>query len=100
MNRILLTAGLFLTVVTVVCLSAPVDSRAGRGAIFLGAEGVSKGVSCEINEVTLFAQSAEDCEKAGGTIGDAMPSEVKDMGDNPEEEPEIQRTKDKEPEAP
>jgi len=28
----------------------------------------SGGVYCEINEVKLFALSAEDCEKAGGAV--------------------------------
>ena len=68
-------------------------------AVALGAEEKS-GVYCEINGVSLFAQSAEDCEKAGGAVTHTVTTTVQPAGDNPDQEPEIQRTKDKEPEAP
>ena len=58
------------------------------------------GVYCEVNEVKLFAQSAEDCEKAGGSVTHTVTTIVEPAGDNPNEEPEIQRTKDKQPKAP
>jgi len=33
-----------------------------------GNESLTDGVYCEINEVKLFAKTAEDCEKAGGAV--------------------------------
>lgn len=62
-----------------------------------------KGVYCEVNGVKLMAKTAADCEKAGGTVTHVISTTVTPAGeamDNPEEEPEIQRDKDKEPEAP
>jgi hypothetical protein len=62
----------------------------------------SKGVFCEINGVKLMAKTAADCEKAGGTVTHVISTTVTPAGeamDNPEEEPEIQRKEDKEPEA-
>lgn len=62
-----------------------------------------QGVYCEINGVKLMAKTPADCEKAGGTITHVISTTVTPVGeamDNPEEEPEIQREKDKEPEAP
>jgi len=97
MSRVILISGLLLSMVLAVCLSGPINSNAG---LLMGADGVSGGVYCVINEVTLFAKSAEDCEKAGGTVGDAIPAKAEEMSDNPNEEPEIQRTEDKDPEAP
>ncbi len=35
------------------------------------------GVYCEINDVKLFAQSAEDCVKAGGVITHTVTTTVK-----------------------
>lgn len=70
---------------------------------FIGADSQTDGVYCEINDVKLFAQTAEDCVKAGGVVTHTVTTTVKPAetsGDNPNEEPEIQRTKDKEPEAP
>jgi len=61
---------------------------------------VPDGVYCEINEVKLFALSAEDCQKAGGIVTHTVTTTVEPAGDNPNQEPEIQRTKDKEPVAP
>lgn len=68
-------------------------------------EGTSepKGVFCEINGVKLMAKTQADCEKAGGTVTHIISTTVTPAGeamDNPNEEPEIQREKDKEPEAP
>ncbi len=58
----------------------------------------TKGVYCEINEVRLFALTAEDCEKAGGMVTHTVNTEVKEVEPgNPNESPEIQRKKDKEP---
>jgi len=59
MKRIL---GVFLGLTLGVFMIAPMS--AGRGM------GISEpdGVYCEINEVRLFATSAEDCKKAGGTV--------------------------------
>ena len=37
---------------------------------------VPPGVFCEINEVTLVAQSKEDCEKAGGNVTKATTDPV------------------------
>jgi len=62
-----------------------------------------QGVFCEINGVKLMAKTAADCEKAGGTVTHVITRTVTPAGEamgNPEEEPEIQRDKDKEPEAP
>jgi hypothetical protein len=62
-----------------------------------------QGVFCEINGVKLMAKTPADCEKAGGTVTHVVSTTVTPAGeamDNPEEEPEIQREKDKEPEAP
>lgn len=97
MSRVILASGLFIAAVALVCLFTPVKSEAG---LLMGDAGVSEGVYCEINEVKMFAQSAEDCEKAGGMVTHTVTKEVKAADDNPNEEPEIQRTKDKEPEAP
>ena len=69
-------------------------------ARLMGDESEPNGVYCEINGVKLFAQSSEDCEKAGGSVTHTVTTTVDPVGDNPSEEPEIQRTKDKEPEAP
>ncbi len=95
MKRIL---GVFLGLTLGVFMIAPMSA-------FAMGMGVSEpdGVYCEINEVRLFATSAEDCKKAGGTVTHTVktvvePAEKTD--DNPNEEPEIQRTKDKEPVAP
>ena len=92
MNRIFVVIlGLALGVV----MGAPVSAES-----LFGVSG-SNGVYCEINEVKLFALSAEDCEKAGGAVTHIVSTEVKEIGsDNPNQEPEIQRTKDKEPVAP
>jgi hypothetical protein len=61
-----------------------------------------KGVFCEINGVRLMAKTPADCEKAGGAVTHVISTTVTPAGEatgNPEEEPEIQREKDKEPEA-
>jgi len=87
--------GLTLGVVMIALVSATAGLAFPRG------DSESDGVYCEINEVKLFALSAEDCEKAGGTVTHTVSTEVKEVGsDNPNAEPEIQRTKDKQPEAP
>ena len=40
------------------------------------------GVYCEINEVKLFAESSEDCEKAGGTVTHTVTTTVKPVDDD------------------
>ena len=94
MNRIL---GVFLGLALGVVMIAPVSAQ--TGVSLLGGSG-SNGVYCEINEVKLFALSAEDCEKAGGAVTHTVTTSVEEAGANPNQEPEIQRTKDKEPVAP
>ena len=46
---------------------------------------VFDGVYCEINDVKLFAQNAEDCEKAGGKITHTVTTTVKPVEDKPKE---------------
>lgn len=93
MNRILVTVlGLLLVAV----IASPQSAK----AVMESADNMPNGVYCEINDVKLFAQSAEDCEKAGGAVTHTVTTTVEPAGDNPDQEPEIQRTKDKEPEAP
>ena len=75
------------------------------GGFCCGIKGVSEpeGVYCEINEVKLFALSDGDCAKAGGSVTHTVTTTVEPAekaSENPDEEPEIQRTKDKQPEAP
>ncbi|MEK6224010.1 MAG: hypothetical protein N2A97_04000 [Thermodesulfobacteriales bacterium] len=94
MNRIFVTVlGLLLVAVMI----SPQSAKAVMGA------SEPNGVYCEINDVKLFAQTAEDCQKAGGVVTHTVTTTVKPAetsGDNPNQEPEIQRTKDKEPVAP
>ena len=95
MNRIKIV---FLGLTLGVFLLTPISSFGIEG-------GASEpnGVYCEINEVKLFADTAEDCLKAGGMVTHTVTTTVepaKNTDDNPNEEPEIQRTKDKEPVAP
>ncbi len=88
--------GFFFAIALGVVMIAPVSVFA-----FAGADSPTDGVYCEINEVKLFAASADDCAKAGGTVTHTISTEIKEVGsDNPNAEPEIQRTKDKEPKAP
>jgi len=61
MKRIL---GVFLGLTLGVFMIAPMSAFAGWGRVV----SESGGVYCEINEVKLFALSAEDCEKAGGAV--------------------------------
>jgi len=70
MNRILVTVlGLLLLAVFV----SPQSAKA------IGPESTNQpnGVYCEINDVKLFAQSAEDCVKAGGVITHTVTTTVK-----------------------
>jgi len=53
------------------------------------------GVFCKINKVRLFAQSAEDCEKAGGIVTHIFTKKVKAVGDTTSDDPETQSIKDK-----
>ena len=46
-----------------------------------------EGVYCEINDVKLFALSAEDCEKAGGVVTHTVTTTVKPV-DVSEENPD------------
>lgn len=95
MNRILVTVlGLLLVAVIV----SPQSAKA-----VMESANQPNGVYCEINDVKLFAQSEEDCIKAGGTITHTVTTTVQPVekaGDNPNELPEIQRDKNKETEAP
>jgi hypothetical protein len=95
MKRILVV---FLVLTLGVLMIAPVSFAIASAGI-----DSTNGVYCEINEVKLFALSAEDCEKAGGVVTHTVTTMVKPVeavGDNPNEEPEIQRTKGKKPVAP
>ena len=92
MNRILVTVlGLLLVAVMV----SPQSAK----AIMTESTGQPNGVYCGINDVKLFAQSAEDCEKAGGSVTHTVTTTVQ-PAENPNAEPEIQRDKNKKPEAP
>jgi len=91
--------GAFLGLVLAVFMIFPISFFGISTAI--GEE--TKVVYCEINDVKLYAHNAEDCEKAGGKvvteeIDMVVPPEK--AVDNPEEQPKIQRTKDKKPKAP
>ena len=44
-----------------------------------------EGVYCEINEVKLFADSSEDCEKAGGAVTHTVTTTVKPIDDDNED---------------
>ncbi len=70
MNRILVTVlGLLLVAVMV----SPQSAK----AIMVESSNLPNGVYCEINDVKLFAQSAEDCVKAGGVITHTVTTTVK-----------------------
>lgn len=43
------------------------------------------GVYCEINQVKLFAQKAEDCEKAGGKVTHTVTTSVEPVEEKPKE---------------
>jgi len=90
MNRI------FVTVLGLLLVAVMISPQSAKAAM----EGSSEpnGVYCEINDVKLFAQSAEDCATAGGSVTHTVTTTVEPA--NPNQEPEIQRTKDKEPVAP
>jgi hypothetical protein len=45
--------------------------------IVVGGVSEPNGVYCEINKVKLFALSAEDCKKAGGTVTHTVTTTVK-----------------------
>ena len=90
MNRLFMTM-LSLLLVAIVIL--PLSAK----AIYMDAD-LPDGVYCEINDVKLFASSAEDCAKAGGTVTHSITTTVEPA--NPNQETEIQRAKDKEPVAP
>lgn len=97
MNRIM---GVFFGLALAVFMIVPVSFF----GISTAMGGESKVVYCEINDVKLYAHNAEDCEKAGGKvvtedINMVVMPEAK-AWDNPEEQPQIQRTKDKKPKAP
>jgi len=98
--------GFFILILAMV---AAANAFAGKEQVIWAEDfGVSstsepQGVFCEINGVKLMAKTAADCEQAGGTVTHVITRTVTPAGDamsNPEEEPEIQREEDKEPEAP
>jgi len=74
MNRI---GRVFLGLALGVVMIAPMSAFAGDFQDV--AEGVSdpNGVYCEINEVKLFATSADDCKKAGGVVTHTVTTTVK-----------------------
>jgi len=80
MNRILVTVlGLLLVAVIV----SPQSAKA-----IMQSTNQPNGVYCEINDVKLFALSAEDCEKAGGGVTHTVTTTVEPVekaGDNPNE---------------
>lgn len=65
---------LFYVLVLGLLMIAPVSAVAAM----LGEEGAGlpNGVYCEINEVKLFALSAEDCAKAGGKVTHTVKTSV------------------------
>ena len=83
MNRILVTVlGLFFLAVIV----SPLSVKAIDDSGWLSAD-APNGVYCEINEVKLFALSAEDCAKAGGVVTHTVTTTVMPAdkaSDNPE----------------
>ena len=80
MNRVL---GVFLGITLGAFVIAPVS------AIGLHIRGTSgpNGVYCEINEVTLFALTEEDCVKAGGVVTHTVTTEVEQVERNQDIEP-------------
>ena len=71
------------------------------GLAFIGGDTPMDGVYCEVNGVKLFAANADDCKKAGGKVTHIVTTQVNEVGsDNPNQEPKIQRGKDKKPKAP
>jgi hypothetical protein len=99
MNRLKQISGTFFGVALAVFMIVPVSFFGISTAV--GEK--TKVVYCEINDVKLYAHNAEECVKAGGKV---VTEEI-DMVvlpekavDNPEEQPKIQRTKDKKPKAP
>ncbi len=83
--------GVFLGLVIAVFIIIP----SSWGMLSMKSVNEPNGVYCEINDVKLFALSAEDCAKAGGSVTHTVTTTVEPA--NPDQEPEIQRTKDKEP---
>ena len=73
-------------------------ARFALGLFFL-----ANGVFCEVNDVRLFAKNEAQCVEAGGVVTHTVTTTVEPAdkaSDNPDKEPETQRSKDKEPEAP
>jgi len=70
MNRI---RGMFLGLTLAVFMIEPAPAIAMFGV------SEPKGVYCEINEVKLFALSAEDCEKAGGVVTHTVTTTVEPL---------------------
>lgn len=93
--------GLIVLVASITAVANAFAQDEEMGLVF-GADS-TQGVYCEINGVKLMAKTDADCEKAGGTVTHVISTTVTPAGeemDNPNEEPEIQREKDKAPEAP
>jgi hypothetical protein len=84
-------SGVFLSLIMGIFIIAPTS----WGGLGMKSVNEPNGVYCEINDVKLFALSAEDCAKAGGSVTHTVKTTVEPA--NPDQEPEIQRTKDKEP---
>ena len=96
--------GFFILVLVVSAAASAFAGWPGMLREDLGVDSTSEpqGVFCEINGVRLMAKTPADCEKAGGAVTHVISTTVTPAGkamDNPNEEPEIQRQKDKEPEA-
>lgn len=88
MTRSLIYKILFLSLFLSAALFAFSTTKAEAGicppmcSAELGADNVSRGVFCEINEVTLFAVSAEDCKKAGGVTTHSVKAVVEPVEEN------------------
>ena len=71
MNRIL------VTVLGLLLLAVFVSPHSAKAVMPDESSNLPNGVYCEINDVKLFAQSAEDCVKAGGVITHTVTTTVK-----------------------
>ena len=83
MNRLnALILGLTLGILLIVPAVSQADKIIGID-LGLGTE-LSDGVYCEINNVRLFAQNDQDCEKAGGAVTHTVKTEILTVDDSTE----------------
>ena len=75
MNKI---SGLFVALVVGAVMVVSVSAYAA----VLGPSNEPNGVYCQVNEVRLFAESAEDCEKAGGSVTHTVTTTVESADDD------------------